>query len=60
MPSRLEILHIVRMGVRRAVSLAAIYAVALHTILLGIVPVSAGVQARVIRSLSSAIVTPRR
>ena len=30
------------MGLRRAVSLAAIYAVALHTILLGIVPVAAG------------------
>jgi hypothetical protein len=30
------------MGLRRAVSLAAIYAVALHTILLGIVPVPAG------------------
>ena len=35
-------LHIVRMGVRRALSLAAIYVVALHTILLGIVPVPAG------------------
>ena len=31
-----------RMGVRRAVSWAAIYAVALHTIVLGIVPVPAG------------------
>ena len=37
-------LHIVRVGVRRALSLAAIYVVALHTILLGIVPVSAGVS----------------
>ena len=35
-------LHIVRMGLRRAVSLAAIYAVALHTIVLGIAPVAAG------------------
>ena len=35
-------LHFVRMGPRRVVSLAAIYAVALHTILLGIVPVAAG------------------
>jgi DUF2946 family protein len=31
----------VRMGVRRAVSWAAIYAIALHTIVLGIVPVPA-------------------
>jgi hypothetical protein len=30
------------MGLKRAVSLAAIYVVALHTILLGIVPVPAG------------------
>jgi len=35
-------LLIVRMSVRRAVSWAAIYAVALHTIVLGIVPVPAG------------------
>ena len=34
-------MHFVRMGLRRAVSLAAIYVVALHTILLGIVPVPA-------------------
>ena len=41
-PSRRETLHIVRIGVRRALSLAAIYVIALHTILLGLVPVSAG------------------
>ena len=35
-------LHIVRMGLRRAVSLAAIYAVALQTIVLGIVPMASG------------------
>ena len=39
--SRRETLHIVRIGVRRALSLAAIYVIALHTILLGLVPVSA-------------------
>ena len=42
MASRRETLYIVRMGVRRALSLAAIYVVALHTILLGLVPVPAG------------------
>ena len=42
MASRRETLHIVRIGVRRALSLAAIYVIALHTILLGLVPVSAG------------------
>ena len=41
-PSRRETLHIVRIGVRRALSFAAIYVIALHTILLGLVPVSAG------------------
>ena len=40
-PSRLETLHLVRMGFRRALNLAAIYVVALHTILLGVVPVPA-------------------
>jgi hypothetical protein len=35
-------LHIVRMGLRRAVSLAAIYAVALQTIALGIAPMASG------------------
>ncbi len=35
-------LHIVRMGLRRAVSFAAIYAVALQTIVLGIVPIASG------------------
>ena len=38
-----RILQIVRMRLRRAVSFAAIYAIALHTILLGIAPVPAGV-----------------
>ena len=40
-PAATETLHIVRMGIRRALSLAAIYVVALHTILLGIVPLPA-------------------
>ena len=45
-PSRRETLRIVRMGVRRALSLAAIYVIALHTILLGLVPVPAGESGR--------------
>ena len=37
-----ETLHIMRMGLRRAVSWAAIYAVALHAVLLGVAPVISG------------------